>query len=696
MANVAGVSQLLETVGTPANQPGLSVSPAPSAPSFATVMQQANTDAGVPATPAEYIAPATDPQTLKTEPTMQSSTPPAKGTGEAQLGAVPSPASQPLPSVVPKLEPSTQPRYSAGNMLRPVSDQSGSTVSTIAPPPHHAAMSLAPATTAETSALPAEVSVLSGSAPAQVATASEATRLIAAPGPPSILAAEGKLSAKAAASHAAPTPQKNGVAQTPRQPSVTPGPFSQTAAPVLPEATAPLVSAAASIVPAVNAPLALAPTALSAVGTADQPASASTQILATPAMTLSTPQGPALSSRENTPPSAVSFQPASIQATSLQAAQAPPASAIEAAATASLTAVTAPPAKLTLAHAVFSPSLTTPAAGDIQPPVTPSDPIAAPAAASAMAPAAVAPLNSQAAPPLAIASTQKTSGKATLSAANPTLATASAAGTTLTPQAGPVPPVAPVESKGDTAHSAPAAPQPAALAAETASFITPLPAAHTPIALTTLNNPTGPTLGTTIASTTGMAGTTDTLPHTTLSSSPTSLEVGVVSGTHGWLKIRAELNASGTIDASLTGTSTATTGKLHNDLPALSSFLQDEKVALGSLNVAAPNAIVSALHAVAATPLEPASSFTRSAAEGIGATGTAVASDAGAFGGRAPHQQAPESSSALPITREEDGAPIAMVAPALTTLYGVGAELTAGGSLLPNEQGGGSWLNVRV
>lgn len=75
--------------------------------------------------------------------------------------------------------------------------------------------------------------------------------------------------------------------------------------------------------------------------------------------------------------------------------------------------------------------------------------------------------------------------------------------------------------------------------------------------------------------------------HRTLVATPTVLEVGIPNGTQGWLKVRAEL-AGGSVNASVAAASSAGQEMLHRVLPALTAYLQQEKVALNSLVVHAP------------------------------------------------------------------------------------------------------------
>jgi hypothetical protein len=69
-----------------------------------------------------------------------------------------------------------------------------------------------------------------------------------------------------------------------------------------------------------------------------------------------------------------------------------------------------------------------------------------------------------------------------------------------------------------------------------------------------------------------------------LTATPTLLEVGITNGTHGWLKIRAEMEG-GLVTASLSSSSTAGQDILHRELPSLAAFLQDEKIGVNTLVV---------------------------------------------------------------------------------------------------------------
>jgi hypothetical protein len=76
----------------------------------------------------------------------------------------------------------------------------------------------------------------------------------------------------------------------------------------------------------------------------------------------------------------------------------------------------------------------------------------------------------------------------------------------------------------------------------------------------------------------------ETMPRT-LSATPTALEVGIPDGTHGWLKVRAEMTDGGVVNASVSAASSASQEMLHRELPSLTAYLQSEKVAVNTVVV---------------------------------------------------------------------------------------------------------------
>ncbi|MCU1225804.1 MAG: hypothetical protein JWQ42_3897 [Edaphobacter sp.] len=69
----------------------------------------------------------------------------------------------------------------------------------------------------------------------------------------------------------------------------------------------------------------------------------------------------------------------------------------------------------------------------------------------------------------------------------------------------------------------------------------------------------------------------------TLAASPTTLEVGIANGTHGWLKIRAEMTGGGTVNASLSAATSAGQEMLHRELPSLTAYLQEQRVGVNAI-----------------------------------------------------------------------------------------------------------------
>ena len=73
--------------------------------------------------------------------------------------------------------------------------------------------------------------------------------------------------------------------------------------------------------------------------------------------------------------------------------------------------------------------------------------------------------------------------------------------------------------------------------------------------------------------------------HRMLSSTPTSLEVGVANGSHGWLKIRAELTDGGTVNASVSAATSVGQEMLHRELPSLAAYLRSEGLGVNTVAV---------------------------------------------------------------------------------------------------------------
>lgn len=152
----------------------------------------------------------------------------------------------------------------------------------------------------------------------------------------------------------------------------------------------------------------------------------------------------------------------------------------------------------------------------------------------------------------------------------------------------------------------------------------------------------------------------------TLSASPTELEVGIPDGTHGWLKVRAEMTDGGVVNASVSAASSASQEMLHRELPSLTAYLQSEKVGVNTVVV----------HPTAGTGTE---SRGQSAGTESGGSGqTPQRSNEGGEQGRGSLRAAAESA--------EDVA-------GYQALHGISEDGT-----LPQAtySGGGSWLSVRA
>jgi hypothetical protein len=79
-----------------------------------------------------------------------------------------------------------------------------------------------------------------------------------------------------------------------------------------------------------------------------------------------------------------------------------------------------------------------------------------------------------------------------------------------------------------------------------------------------------------------------------LTATPTALEVGIQNGIHGWLRVRAEMAEGSTVvNASVSAASSAGQEMLHRELPALTAYLQEEKVSVNAVVVHALSAVAS-------------------------------------------------------------------------------------------------------
>jgi hypothetical protein len=148
-----------------------------------------------------------------------------------------------------------------------------------------------------------------------------------------------------------------------------------------------------------------------------------------------------------------------------------------------------------------------------------------------------------------------------------------------------------------------------------------------------------------------------------LTATPTALEVGIQNGTYGWLKVRAEMADGGVVNASVSAASSAGQEMLHRELPAMTAYLQEERVAVNAIVVHAPLA---------------------AGAESRSSTGTDGA------GGQTPQRNSEEGEQQNVRKAISDGSDEAMT---YQSLHGIDQD----GSLsLATYASGGSWLSVRA
>lgn len=150
----------------------------------------------------------------------------------------------------------------------------------------------------------------------------------------------------------------------------------------------------------------------------------------------------------------------------------------------------------------------------------------------------------------------------------------------------------------------------------------------------------------------------------TLAATPNLLEVGIDGGTHGWLRVRAELGQSGEVTASMVAGSASQADTLRRELSAMSTYLAGESVGVSSLVVNAAGAAAGA---------QDAAMSLGTGAQGSGGDGRAPQGSVGAQGGGT------------------DGGGRGSLEESAGLEFG-GAELPA--AMYAN--GSGNWLSVRV
>ena len=73
----------------------------------------------------------------------------------------------------------------------------------------------------------------------------------------------------------------------------------------------------------------------------------------------------------------------------------------------------------------------------------------------------------------------------------------------------------------------------------------------------------------------------------TFVSTPRVLEIGMADGTHGWLRVRAEMGGDGQVQAQFTAASAGAAAELHKVLPGMQAYLASEQVGVRSIVVSA-------------------------------------------------------------------------------------------------------------
>jgi hypothetical protein len=164
----------------------------------------------------------------------------------------------------------------------------------------------------------------------------------------------------------------------------------------------------------------------------------------------------------------------------------------------------------------------------------------------------------------------------------------------------------------------------------------------------------------------GVAAAETGMSHRTLLATPMALEVGVTNGTQGWLKIRAEMTDGGVVTASLSSATPAGQEMLHRELPALTAYLQEERVTVNTVVV----------------PADVAAGAESRSAGGMNGEGSGQAQQSGRQGSGDERQASVHGTA----DRADE-------VPAYMGLNGVGED-----GLHPAGMyaGGGSWLNVRA
>ncbi len=158
----------------------------------------------------------------------------------------------------------------------------------------------------------------------------------------------------------------------------------------------------------------------------------------------------------------------------------------------------------------------------------------------------------------------------------------------------------------------------------------------------------------------------------TLAATPSVLEVGIESGTHGWLRVRAEMGQTGEVTASMVAVSAGQADGLRRELPAMGSYLAGESVAVSALVVNAAGKSSEAMDAAM--------------------TSGGSAQQGGQLGG----QRGGEDRASRPESGNEIGNGLWMpgVSESGAMLSGMAGAASIPAAIYAN--GSGSWLSVRV
>ena len=193
-------------------------------------------------------------------------------------------------------------------------------------------------------------------------------------------------------------------------------------------------------------------------------------------------------------------------------------------------------------------------------------------------------------------------------------------------------------------------------------------------------------------------GPAATQSHQVLAAGPAQLDVGVFDGTHGWLRVRAELGADGAVSASLTASASAH-DSLRAVLPEMANYLESEAVSVSRI----------AVHRAA----EGAPAMAPNAGEGQGTGQAQPQRQDGRSGQERPHGLVTPGSDSSPADQRETGLEVVAASPQSGQTNGAAAQWIGDSPSFGDWMGGlshaapgfarafgfptgssGSWLNV--